>query len=464
MKQFQTDPSIVSTCFDQAKTYSLVNSPSCCEWDIPTLGRTTTVTEQYLERLRELVNDSPQSYGYPRMRWTGQLLKRHLARELEIEISDRHINRLLQQMGLSVRQRRQQAAKLNAQLNPENLGANTTPLVSSSITLPTERGSGLRIVEAQDTTDLRQMLAANPLFSVAIEQVKDAVEITDCEARYLYVNSAFEKVTGYTRQEAIGKTPAALLRSGKHNEAFYRDMFHTVWQGQIWQGSYIGKHKNGPLLDLDVTLSPILNTEGKLTHIVAVKREITERQRIEASIYYQAFHDLLTGLPNRILFQDRLSSALANVRRTQSLLGVMFLDLDRFKSVNDTLGHVVGDRLLQEVASRMRNCLREGDTLSRWGGDEFTLLMPQINGFNEARLVAQRILAALEPVFEIEGHILHCSTSIGIAVYPQDGEDAETLLKNADVALYHAKENGCNCYQFYDSSNNTGNNRITVVP
>jgi diguanylate cyclase (GGDEF)-like protein len=241
-------------------------------------------------------------------------------------------------------------------------------------------------------------------------------------------------------------------------------MLNTVWQGQVWQGSYIGKHKGGPLIDLDVTLSPILNPEGKLTHIVAVKREITEHQRLEASIYYKAFHDLLTGLPNRILFQDRLSSALANVRRTQSLLGVMFLDLDRFKIVNDTLGHAMGDRLLQEAANRMRNCLRAGDTLSRWGGDEFTLLMPQINGFSEARLVAQRIMAALQPVFEIEGHDLHCSTSIGIAVYPQDGEDAETLLKNADVALYHAKENGCNCYQFYDSSHNTGNNRITVVP
>jgi diguanylate cyclase (GGDEF)-like protein len=241
-------------------------------------------------------------------------------------------------------------------------------------------------------------------------------------------------------------------------------MLNTVWQGQVWQGSYIGKHKGGPLIDLDVTLSPILNPEGKLTHIVAVKREITEHQRLEASIYYQAFHDLPTGLPNRILFQDRLSSALANVRRTQSLLGVMFLDLDRFKIVNDTWGHAVGDRLLQEVADRMRNCLREGDTLSRWGGDEFTLLMPQIDRSNEAELVAQRILAALEPRFEIEGHDLQCSTSIGIALYPQDGEDAEILLKNADIALYYAKENGRNRYRFYDSSNNNGNSRITVVP
>lgn len=464
MEQFQTDTFIASTQFDRAETSSLVNSHPCCNWNIPKLGRTTTVTEQYIQRLQELVNDSPKAYGYPRMGWTGQLLKNHLAYELDIEISDRHINRLLQQMGLSVRQRRQQAAKTNAQLSYGKFGTKTGNLVSSPITFPIDKSSGLRIVEAQDNENFRQMLSANSLFSAAIEHVKDAVEITDCEARYLYVNSAFERVTGYTRQEVIGKTPAALLRSGKHDEAFYRDMLNTVWQGQVWQGSYIGKHKGGPLIDLDVTLSPILNPEGKLTHIVAVKREITEHQRLEASIYYQAFHDLLTGFPNRILFQDRLSSALANVRRTQSLLGVMFLDLDRFKIVNDTWGHAVGDRLLQEVADRMRNCLREGDTLSRWGGDEFTLLMPQIDRSNEAELVAQRILAALEPRFEIEGHDLQCSTSIGIALYPQDGEDAEILLKNADIALYYAKENGRNRYRFYDSSNNKGNSRITVVP
>jgi diguanylate cyclase (GGDEF)-like protein/PAS domain S-box-containing protein len=419
------------------------------DWDLPLLGRPKAATDRYLQRLRELINASPRAYGYLRTRWTGKLLSQHLAHELEIEISDRHINRLLQQMGLSMRQRRQHAATLSAQFNHEKFGIEGNNLGSSTVAFSTEKSTGIRIIEAQNVTDFKQVLVLNPLFSAAIENVTDAVEITDSEARYLYVNSAFERVTGYTRQEVLGKTPAALLRSGKHDEVFYRDMFNTVWQGQVWQGSYSGRRKDGPSLDLNVTLSPILSSEGKLTHIVAVKREITERQRLESSIYYQAFHDLLTGLPNRILFQDRLSSALANVRRTQSLLGVMFLDLDRFKAINDSFGHTVGDRLLQAAAERMRNCLREGDTLSRWGGDEFTLLMPQIGDGNEAKSIAQRILTALESTFEIEGHALQCSASIGIAFYPQDGEDAETLLKHADVALYHAKDCGRNCYQFY---------------
>jgi diguanylate cyclase (GGDEF)-like protein len=175
-----------------------------------------------------------------------------------------------------------------------------------------------------------------------------------------------------------------------------------------------------------------------------------QRQYKDEIIQQQAFHDALTGLPNRILFTDRLNLALAEARRSQQSLAVMFMDLDRFKTINDTLGHSAGDALLQEVAKRVKDCLRESDTVARWGGDEFTLLLPDISHVEDATRTAQRILEAFREVIPLEGHEIYVNTSLGIAFYPSDGKEAETLLKNADVALYQAKERGRGIYQLYN--------------
>ncbi|XGV97279.1 MAG: EAL domain-containing protein [Leptolyngbya sp. BL-A-14] len=197
------------------------------------------------------------------------------------------------------------------------------------------------------------------------------------------------------------------------------------------------------------------NEESILIAMAASIGGTLKRQQAEATIRYQAFHDLLTGLPNRMLFNDRLPLALANAHRSNTMLAVMFLDLDRFKTINDTLGHAIGDQLLQAVASRLAGCLREGDTISRWGGDEFTLLLPQIGSAEDAAKAAQRLSEALKPAFHLELHELYISTSIGIALYPHDGEDAQTLLKNADAALYRVKEQGRNGYQIYTPAINS---------
>ncbi|MBW4470210.1 MAG: EAL domain-containing protein [Stenomitos rutilans HA7619-LM2] len=197
------------------------------------------------------------------------------------------------------------------------------------------------------------------------------------------------------------------------------------------------------------------NEESILVAMAASIGGALKRQQAEATIRYQAFHDLLTGLPNRMLFNDRLPLALANAHRTNTMLAVMFLDLDRFKTINDTLGHAIGDLLLQAVAARLSDCMREGDTIARWGGDEFTLLLPQISNAEDAAKAAQRISEALKPAFYLEAHELYISTSIGIALYPHDGEDAQTLLKNADAALYRVKEQGRNGYQIYTPAINS---------
>ena len=281
----------------------------------------------------------------------------------------------------------------------------------------------------------------------------EAIVVTDAEERILSVNQAFTEVTGYAAEDVIGQTPR-LLGSGIQGREFYEAMWRDLRILGAWKGEIQDRRKDGSLYPASLSISTVRDSNSRITHYVAVFSDITERKASEARIAYLAQHDALTGLPNRALLQDRLDQALAQATRQGKRIALMFLDLDRFKTINDSLGHVTGDKLLQRAAERLRQCVRETDTVSRQGGDEFIIVLTGIDLPDEAGRVAAKILDQLDPAFEVDGQQLRTSFSIGIALFPEDGASPESLMKNADTAMYHAKESGRNTYRFFDERMN----------
>jgi len=264
------------------------------------------------------------------------------------------------------------------------------------------------------------------------------------------VNLAFEKLTGYTAQDAIGKKLVNLVASGEHTPSFYQDIWDTILTGHAWQGEIISRRKDGRLYDEELHISPVTNSSGKIEHFIATKNDISERKTIERRIQHMAEHDSLTNLPNRALLSDRLEQALSLAKRDHSHLALMFLDLDKFKPVNDNYGHATGDLLLKEVSERITDCLRESDTVARVGGDEFIILLPKITDKQNALLVAEKIRYSLNQDFTCMNHKLKISSSIGLAIYPEHGKTEIELAKNADQAMYNSKEKGRNNVQVFN--------------
>ncbi len=320
----------------------------------------------------------------------------------------------------------------------------------------------------RDISDRKQtekaMIEKEELLQLVLDNIPQYIFWKDRNSVYLGCNRNFAIIAGFNNPlEIVGKTDYDLPWK-KEESDFFRECDARVMETDTPE-----YHIIEPLLQADGKQSwvntnkiPLHDAQGNVVGILGTFEDITERQRVEEKIRYQAMHDLLTGLPNRTLFNEQLSVSLTQACNSQSMLAVMFLDLDRFNTINDTLGHAVGDRLLQEVAKRLSSCLRQNDILARWGGDEFTLLVSQTNSADEVAKIAQRILNVLKPAFNLEGYSqacrstsLHISSSIGITLYPQDGEDAETLLRNADAALHRAKQQGRNNFQFYTAAMNS---------
>ena len=301
---------------------------------------------------------------------------------------------------------------------------------------------------ARDITAMRQNQEALRTRGVAIEAASEAIVITNRQGVIEYVNPAFSAHTGYSAEEVLGQTPA-LFKSGQHDKDFYRQLWSTILRGDVWNGEITNRRKDGTLYTEATAIAPVKDDGGRITRFVAIKHDITERKRLERQLAHLAHYDELTGLPNRALFFDRLRHAIAQAKRQQTPFALLFADLDGFKAVNDAHGHDTGDALLQAVAERFAGCIRESDTLARMGGDEFTVILSAIAHGEDAGIVADKLLRSLDAPFDINGHSCRISASIGISLYPANGEEVETLLNRADNAMYAIKHSGKGAYRYY---------------
>ncbi len=288
------------------------------------------------------------------------------------------------------------------------------------------------------------------LQAATLEVAANAIVITDSRGTIESVNNAFTTLTGYSKEEVLGKNPR-LLKSGKQPEGFYGNLWSTITSGKVWQGEIVNKRKDGTTYTEEMTITPVSQGVGKTnyTRFVAIKQDITQRKAAETQVELLAYYDALTGLPNRTLLQDRLAKALAVARRRKERLALLFLDLDGFKNINDSFGHSVGDLVLQEVSERLKKWGREQDTVARVGGDEFIIVLSGVKDISDAAVATERLMDAMTAVFNVQGHFLNIGCSIGISIFPEDGADSETLIKNADAAMYSAKTNGRNDFKFF---------------
>lgn len=287
------------------------------------------------------------------------------------------------------------------------------------------------------------------LHAAALESTRDGVMVTDLDTRIVSVNRAFTEITGYREDEVLGETPAK-MSSGRHDEAFYRDMWSKLAGQGHWQGEICNRRKDGELYTHWISISVVRDGAGRKTHYVGVFTDITRLKETEEKLRRLAHYDPLTGLPNRLLIQSRLEHALEIAQRSRTRVAVLFIDLDNFKTVNDGLGHAAGDELLAAVASRLRRRLRREDTLGRLGGDEFVLLLEHLDEPQQAAAVAQDLFETLATPFHLAtGDDVYVQASVGIGLYPDDGASAEELIRDADAAMYQAKRSGRNAYRFY---------------
>ncbi len=299
----------------------------------------------------------------------------------------------------------------------------------------------------QDIT--KQMRSSDSLrkLSLAVEQSPNSVVITDTDGNIEYVNTMFTKVTGYTKDEALGENPR-ILKSDATPQSTYDDMWAHLTRGDKWQGELINRRKDDSIYFEWATISPVKQADGKITNYVAIKEDITEKKKAAAYTENLAYFDQLTGLPNRRMLDDRVTYLLKMAKRNNEPLTVMYLDLDNFKNINDSLGHTIGDYVLIEMAKRIKKTVREVDTVSRFGGDEFIMLFPNTDS-KAAMYIATKLIEEVSKPSVIEHHELTITPSIGISIYPNDGKDFETLLKNADTAMYRVKNTSRNAFHFF---------------
>lgn len=301
----------------------------------------------------------------------------------------------------------------------------------------------------EDITEQKRNELALKEASLVFEHTHEGIMITDADTNIIRINKRFTQLTGYTFAEAVGKNPN-FLQSGRHDKDFYKNLWYTIKSKGTWYGEMDNRRKNGEYFATLQSITVVKNKDGEVNGYVSVFSDISERKKQEMKLAHLATHDSLTSLPNRMYFHDNLNHAIHSARRNKYKIGVLFLDLNRFKEVNDTMGHEVGDRLLQEVARRLSTCVREEDTVARLGGDEFAIILSELKSSEDAVEIAQKIIRKVSEPLNIGKDTLIPSTSIGISIYPEHGEDAGTLLKLADKAMYTAKHKKQDKYELFD--------------
>ncbi len=305
----------------------------------------------------------------------------------------------------------------------------------------------------QDITERRQAEEDLRLAYQVFENSIEGIIITDAQANILRVNRAFAVITGYSEEDAIGKNPR-LLRSDRHDAAFYQGMWASLIEYGYWQGEIWNQRKNGEIYPQWLSIVTIRNEQGITIHYLGVFADLSEKKQAEANLHHVANYDVLTELPNRHLLEDRLYQALATASQNNALVAVLHLDLDRFKTINDTFGHTFGDKLLQAVAQRLAGNIRGSDTIARFSGDEFAVVLTDVGSQENASLVARKILDTLDRPFDLDGQEVFITPSIGIAFYPIDAANKDDLIRYADTAMSHAKAQGGNVYRFYSAEMN----------
>ncbi|MDG5814509.1 EAL domain-containing protein [Chitinispirillales bacterium ANBcel5] len=289
------------------------------------------------------------------------------------------------------------------------------------------------------------------LWDVIFTNASEGIVITDDQGIIESINPGFSTITKYSTTEVIGRK-ISILKSNRHNSTFYHDMWHSLNKHGVWQGEIWNRRKDGEIYPEWLSIKAVKDSENQVRQYVGIFSDIS--QNIRNQNHGHAYYDPLTGLPNRLLLHDRLSFMLNHARRTKSLMALLLLDLNRFKIINDTLGYLNGDILLQTIANRLNDSLRDVDAVFRLGDDEFAIILEEISQQQDAAKVAKRILTLCTQPIKLDDHELYVTTSIGISIFPSDGENPEQLLKNAEAAMQRAKEMGINNYQHYKPAMN----------
>ena len=289
------------------------------------------------------------------------------------------------------------------------------------------------------------------LAETVFDSISEAAMVTDADNKILAVNPAFTAISGYAPEEVIGKNPN-MLSSGRHDREFYERMWQVIETEGAWEGEIWNRRRSGEIFPERLSIVKAPSSNGELGEYIAIFADITEQKAREDQILHLAHHDRLTGLPNRSLFNDRLEVAIRTAERAHHAVVVMFIDLDGFKAVNDTLGHAAGDDLLCQVTARFKTCLRNADTLARLGGDEFAVVLPSIEDMLGAERVARKLLQSLQAEFSISDNTAQVGASIGMASFPEHGDTAQHIVHQADLAMYEVKKSGKNDYRFADDT------------